>query len=64
MYLLIFIFKLKKPNGFGMVIKKNGSTLIGKFYNGLLQGDSVFIYKDGSYYKGKMLNSMANDLMG
>jgi hypothetical protein len=38
--------------------------VIGKFSNGLLQGNAVFIYNNGSYYKGKMVDSMANDLKG
>lgn len=47
-----------------MLIKQNGSTLIGKFFNGLAQGESFFIYHNGSYYKGNMVDSMANDAKG
>ncbi len=47
-----------------MLIKRNGSTLIGKFSKGLAQGESFFIYHNGSYYKGNMVDNMANDTKG
>ena len=47
-----------------MLIKQNGSTLIGKFSIGLAKGESFFIYYNGSYYKGSMVDSMANDVKG
>ncbi len=47
-----------------MVIKNNGSTLIGKFHHGLVQGYAIFIYNNGSYYKGNMIDSQANDHKG
>ena len=56
--------QFNQPHGLGMLIKQNGSTLIGKFEIGLLQNHSVFIYSNGSYYKGNMLNSMATDPNG
>jgi len=47
--------KKLQPHGRGIAVFPNGCILIGTFSNGYCCGDkNYFIYKDGSYYIGKM----------
>lgn len=40
---------------------KNGSVFIGQFFNGIADGQGHYVKNDGSYYRGKLRNNMAND---
>lgn len=40
---------------------KNGSFFVGNFMQGVANGDGFYIKKDGSYYRGRMINNVADD---
>ena len=40
---------------------KNGCLFIGHFFQGMANGDGFYVKPDGSYYRGRMVNNMADD---
>lgn len=42
----------------------DGSIFIGEFFSGVADGQGHFVKPDGSYYKGKLKDNMANDENG
>ncbi len=44
--------------------KENGNILIGKFDNGSITGLAFYIFNNGSYYDGYMVDNKANDDQG
>lgn len=40
---------------------KNGSLFIGKFIEGIANGNGIYLMKDGSYYSGQIVDNKATD---
>jgi hypothetical protein len=50
-----------QPHGRGIARLPNGSMFIGTFINGYCEGNrSYYIYADGSYYVGSIINNTIN----
>ena len=48
------------PNGFGRLLKADGSLYEGHFFNGIAHtSEGLYIYADGSYYFGEIRNNKA-----
>lgn len=47
------------PKGCGKVYKKNGSVYVGHFRDGKAEGLGLFVFPDGSYYEGEMMDNIA-----
>jgi hypothetical protein len=52
---------VNRPEGYGKMYKDNGSVVISHFKEGKAIGPSICVFKDGSYYEGKLLNNVAED---
>lgn len=52
------------PSGWGRLFKNGGGLYVGQFREGKAEGMGLFIFADGSYYEGPMLNNAAETTEG
>jgi hypothetical protein len=46
------------------MFKADGSLFVGHFVDGKAEGDGLFIFKDGSYFEGKLHENMTDCMQG
>ena len=47
------MFRNNKPNGFGILVYKDGTKFQGMFKEGVLHGKGTFVDADGTVIKGE-----------
>ena len=40
------------PEGFGKIVRKDGSLLLANFTDGKAEGKGLYIFSDGTYFEG------------
>lgn len=53
-----------EATGFGVKVLEDNTYCMGYFENDVMNGSCVYVLADGSYFRGKMVNGVADDEHG